>query len=939
MWTPPAEALAQIVNMLAFTQSHDNAVQRQAVALLDSLRPDPLFVVYLVHILAHGTHLDANVRAVAGLTMKNQLSASYSRLPAEMQTRLKADIVYVLNDVDKLLRRTAANLIASIVRSEGLLRWPTLPSALVTLMDSGSPHAVAGSLLTTRQLAEDVAEELDDDALGNPLDNLVPRLIALMGHADVNIQLLAAESMRDLMYTGARATVTHLGAYFTALVALSSLTAVSIRIIVSSSLSTLMNTRIAVIWPHLSQIITHQLAASADADAGVARTALQFWRELAAVLKPQLSTHPKVTDVLDAHLPMLVPLLLRLLIMNDAAYAKCIADSRKPDATVPDRLQDVAPRFAVHAAADADGATAQSEDVSDDDDDDTEGREDGDMFKRRDGDELTVRAAAGRALEDLADIAPHKVFPIAFPVILAQLRGEAGGPDVLRGREAGLLGLGAIYSGCSTELASSMDQLFPYLLQCALDTLPDVRSAAVWALEQMSSWMLEQTLILQEVGETEQLPVTQYLQVLLRLLFDDFKDVQKQALSAALEVVSVCGEDLDMALATQLLSAFMQALPRYQLRNRLLLLDCTTALLVNKTDVGADERLAPLAAWLMDKYAALPDDHPEFLAILETTSTAVQCDGLRYLAAHVGALCSRCIRIMEHELVICIASSESLERTGGENVELLTAAVDFVDAILEATGDGFAEILTKSNLLHLLLQIIQHGRGEARRAAIAAVGDLVCRLFTAIAPAASAVFDVIQNQMSFPSQDVPVSAVQSSAVGNAVWVMSELLPRLGAAAVAPQAGNIMQRLLLIMTRKIFARGAMLNGALCLARMMAMFPAAVVPHMGTLVTPWGRGATLNGADAKNDLHETYSGWCQAIAAAPAACAPHAADVMVIMAHYVHSMRDLPPPPLLEQFRRAALAVKSSTPPADFVRAVAALQPVAKSAMQQIVPGLL
>lgn len=219
-WTPSPDQLGAVVGMIAAASSTDNATLQQAFAFFEEHRRNPEFIRYLVYTFVHGTHLPPAQREVAAATTKTVIDQSYRRLPADVKRAIKAEIYSTLADESESLRRSAANVVASIARDEEDFRqWPELPAALAAGLASTNPHAMDGSLRCVHMLSDDMPQAFDPDdapaahgaasADAGPMGAIVPPLIALMSHADANVRRLATESMAHLQHTPSAAMAVH----------------------------------------------------------------------------------------------------------------------------------------------------------------------------------------------------------------------------------------------------------------------------------------------------------------------------------------------------------------------------------------------------------------------------------------------------------------------------------------------------------------------------------------------------------------------------------------------------------------------------------------------------------------------------------------------------------------------------------------------------------
>jgi hypothetical protein len=233
------------------------------------------------------------------------------------------------------------------------------------------------------------------------------------------------------------------------------------------------------VHPHLASIAQFMLTSTTDADPTVALEACEFWLTFCS-LDDDVCT-PDMVDTVGTMLPQLMPSLLKNMVYQPDQQEELLEqneqDERDAQAGAAENLAPVFHKSRAKRSGD-DGN-------DDDDDDDDDGNDD-------DGNEWTLRKCAAASLDGLSELyEPEQILPPLLPILQEGL--SHTDPWV---RDASILALGAVGSGCAEAMSSSyMAQLHPYLmLQLTTpNQLPQVKSIAAWTLSRYGDWAVEQT--------------------------------------------------------------------------------------------------------------------------------------------------------------------------------------------------------------------------------------------------------------------------------------------------------------------------------------------------------------------------------------------------------------------------------------------------------------
>ena len=236
--------------MLTCSLSNDNRLQQEARVAMEAHSAHPEFVRYLLVLFSRGPQLGlpSGTRHSAGVALKRIVDRGFAMLAPEAQFLLKAEVTSCLSDANPDVRRTAANVIAAVVRDADLVSWTTLPGALHAAMVSGSLDALLGAILCLEYLSDDVAAQFDAAVLGHPLNAIVPALIECLRHSSLPVRLGAARCMNNFLVCRAAAVAAHMQPYLASLAALAADPSPDVRRLVCKSFATLAETNIALIW-------------------------------------------------------------------------------------------------------------------------------------------------------------------------------------------------------------------------------------------------------------------------------------------------------------------------------------------------------------------------------------------------------------------------------------------------------------------------------------------------------------------------------------------------------------------------------------------------------------------------------------------------------------------------------------------------------------------
>lgn len=344
-WRPDPSGLAHVVGMLR-ASTEGTADQESVYARLQTYATRGDFNNYLAYILARGAggaggvavaaagHAET-VRQAAGLLLKNNLKALYKNLAPPVRQYINNELLSAIGDDSRLVRSAVAVCITAIVSKAGLQVWPDLFPTLVSCLDSNHDAFLDGALNALCRICEDAPDLLDEDP-SQPLDVIIPKLLAFFEHPDDKVRIKVVHILNQFLLVMPPALNENIDAYLAALFRVAEDASFEVRKRVCSAICMLLETKPDALAPHMSNIVAYMVHASADSSSVVAQEACEFWSAYAVL--------PAAAPTLRACLPQLVPILLNNMVYSEEDRALYDAEQEEDD-TLPDRPQDIRPRF------------------------------------------------------------------------------------------------------------------------------------------------------------------------------------------------------------------------------------------------------------------------------------------------------------------------------------------------------------------------------------------------------------------------------------------------------------------------------------------------------------------------------------------------------------------------------------------------------------------
>ena len=335
--------------------------------------------------------------------------------------------------------------------------------------------------------------------------------------------------------------------------------------------------------PQMDSIIDYMLQRTQDSEESVALEASEFWLSLAE--------HPQCADLILPHLERVVPVLVRGMRYTEEELAS-LAGTGGEDGLVPDREEDIKPRFHRSRGGIADPSPTEG---SDSEDDGSNGGEEASQW--------SIRKCSAAALDLLATVMPDQLLPVLLPQlkeVLFHTEWEV--------RESGVLALGAVAGGCLQGLSQHLPDLVPLLVASLADTRALVRAITCWTLSRLSQWICQQE-VYQYLGPL--------ISELLKRVLDGNKKVQEAACSALATLEEHATSSL-VPFIPFILETLVAAFAKYQQKNLLILYDAVGTLADAVGDhLNRVEFISMLMPPLIEKWNLLKDEDRDIFPLLE----------------------------------------------------------------------------------------------------------------------------------------------------------------------------------------------------------------------------------------------------------------------------------------------------------------------------------
>ncbi|KAF4552057.1 HEAT-like repeat-containing protein 1 [Elsinoe fawcettii] len=823
-WRPDPAGLEQLTGLLAATlDAKDKAKQKAAEVTLKRSTETPDITNYLTVLTvnpvgANGLSEDdcTAARSAAGLMLKNHVKVFWKSLSDSNKAYLKGHILAGLQDSNTSIRAYTGLVITEIVRQGGILAWTEVLTSLISLIENtdgtSSPQTQDGTMGALYKICEDNKKALNKAYNGErPLDILVPKLVDFSNHDNPKVRWQALATLNSfLMDHPPDAMQVNAEHILQNLFHRANDGNEEVRRYVCRLFTSLAGHFPSLLIPHFEGIVDYICAQQrSDPNSDLALDAAEFFFEN--------GEKPELHDAFEKYLPKIVPVLLESMRYDEEHQAQLEAEAEE-DAEQEDKEQDIKPQFATSKAEKgkaADGGAAPNGYAYEDDDSEGEIDEDDDEDPEE---EWNLRKCSAASLDYFAANFHELVFESVLPYLKENLS-HAAWPN----REAAVLTLGAIQSGCMEVVTPSLPELVPFLLTLLNDPTPVVRQITCWTLGRYSVWAAH----LDGAGKKQFFEPM--MEGLLKHMLDNNKKVQKGAISAFASLEESAKDNL-VPYGPIIAQQFGKCFDKYKDQNIYLLYDCVQTLSESLgPEMGNPQMVDLLMPSLVKRWSLIDDQSQEMFPLLEC---------LAYLASSMGHAFSpfaepffrRCVKIISDNLE---ESQRTADRPAYEqpDKDFLVTSLDLLSAIIQAVDSQQSTNLIKSaNTFELLAYCMQDPNNDVRQSAYALLGDSAIYVFGELKQYLDPIMKLLLQQLdlNIPQAD---KATAHRVINNACWSAGEIAMRIDKSSPF-DVTSLMEKLGQILFSTKVPRSLNENAATAIGRLGYNYAEQLAPHLAT-----------------------------------------------------------------------------------------------------------
>ncbi|GMS84334.1 hypothetical protein PENTCL1PPCAC_6509 [Pristionchus entomophagus] len=783
-WAPNEGELRQVLLLLEHSQSPDSAVQKNVQENLFQLNSHNRFGCYLAYIFGVMTREQVANRSVAGIILKNNMrTAQWTNLTPDVKDYIKTKILSAIGDESPLIRATVGVFLTTVVVEEGLDEWPTLlPTLSQLLHQEERPTLQEGALGALQKILEDSGDRLDKCAHIEPL---LPHILPFFGSTSSRIRGLAMNCINCILMVHDDPISSVIDQFLAQLFARAQDDDPEVIKQLCRSLTLLLESHLEKLVPYLPNVIEYLITKTADSNEAIALEACEFWLALAE--NTQLAE-----QIIAPFMAKLVGVLVQCMRYTVDDINLLRANDETEDAMVPDRAEDIKPRF--HR-----GKVAGGEDDSDDEDDDDQHQE------------WSVRKCAAASLDAFASIFRESILPHLLPILkdmIAHPQWEV--------KESAVLALGAVAEGCLDGMKPHLDELVPYLLGLLQDRKALVRSITCWTLSRYCTFVV-----------VENHPhFHQLLKELLARILDGNKRVQEAACSAFATFEEEANVQL-VPFLPDIIGTLVTAFGYYQARNLLILYDAVGTLADSVgSHLAKDEYMTALMAPLITKLQILPDEDRELFPLLECISSVATALGESFVP-FCPIVFTRCASIVRRCLEKSYAHEMDRENVEAPDKDFMIVSLDLISGLISSIPVRHMEsLIDESHLVHLLLRCADDPMPEVRQSTFAVLGDLIKNCFHLVRP-------VVNDFTPILVRNIEPELI--SVCNNSTWALGEMALQIKE-GMKEYARTITLKLTAVMARENVQKTLLENTAMTLGRLGIYCTEDVSPALQYFIRP-------------------------------------------------------------------------------------------------------
>ena len=464
--------------------------------------------------------------------------------------------------------------------------------------------------------------------------------------------------------------------------------------------------------------------------------------------------------------------------------------------------------------------------------------------------EWTVRKACGRGLDELTNVFGEDILDIIIPMCLAGLQSENW-----LDREASILALGATSSAFLHFGDTHLPGLVNQLLQLLEDTRPLIRHTTAWSISQYASWIAKNGEILQTS-----------IHALLRRLTDRSKPVVEWALQS-LAIISDAATTNMRDFLEDLMPIYMQLQGWFQGRLLIRVLDAIGSLAYAVGEALAQSHILEMVMPpIMARWEQV-DQYDERVA-------AAMFDCLARISAALGAsfapwvvtVWDYGVRVIQEYVMACALYKTSPESMDEPATKIPSIAIELVATIVEGMKASTIDLISESNLISLLVELLRDPVTDIIRASMCLAGDIAANgCFPLLEPALDPIVESVIAHVRPRVYHVSITT-------NAAWALREILDR-AADRMAHYAVEITRRCVNLLHDTNLHSDLHHNAAILLGSAANAYPEVVAEDLRNFVGSWCVVlADLDEDEDVNDKEMSFFGLLSAVRVNPEAVLP-------------------------------------------------------------------
>lgn len=533
----------------------------------------------------------------------------------DTQKFIKTTILLGLSASEEQIRSLTGNVITEIIQVSGLLTWPGILEKLITIVEGvdptvqDSPGVRESAMGALAKVCEDNRQSLDRDYNGQrPLDFMIPKLLSFTASPIAKVRSNALASINFFIPNKSQAVMSNLDNMLKAIFTLATDTSEDVRRNVCRAIVSIVDVQPEAIKPHMDGIVNYMISQQKKTEDGeeseVASEAAEFWLTL--------GEHDVQNVLLEPYLGKIVPTLLESMVYSEEDMERLGGEG--DDMDEEDKKEDIKPVFAKSKprmpngaeTSDANGSSKEEGELSDE-----EAELEDELGSEDPEDKWNLRKCSAAALDVIASAFGQTVFHIILPYLKQSLFHAEW-----QYREAAVLALGAVASGCMDGVTPHLPELVPYLIGLLNDPEPLVRQITCWTLGRYSAWAaeLEDPQLSNEYFEP-------MMEGLLKKMLDKNKRVQAAGASAFANLEEQSKDRL-IPYTLPIVQQFIMAMGVYKDRNMYILYDSIQTLAEHVgSELAKKEVVDILMPALIGRWKLVKDENRELFPLLEVSDS------------------------------------------------------------------------------------------------------------------------------------------------------------------------------------------------------------------------------------------------------------------------------------------------------------------------------